>query len=280
MLEKRVCGRMLRMSSRTSGMGSRTSGMCVHVSSYYYICVLILLYMCPHTTTMYVSSCYYVCVLILLYMCPHTTIYVSSYCCICVLILLLYMCPHATMYVSSYYYMCPHTTIYVSSYYYICILILLYVSSYYYICVLILLYMCPQRPVLLTKPLCSHTTILLLTKPLCPHTSIYVSSAPSLRRCAEELSVSVSSYYYMCVLSAQFATLREEHTAILLLTKPLCPHTTIYVSSAPSSRRCARSSARSGWAAKRSRGRCASSLNASQHTSAYVIIRQHTSLVC
>jgi hypothetical protein len=28
----------------------------------YYICVLILLYMCPHTT---------ICVLILLYMCPH-----------------------------------------------------------------------------------------------------------------------------------------------------------------------------------------------------------------
>jgi hypothetical protein len=148
-------------------------GICVHVSSYYY----------------------YICVLILLYMCPHT----STMCpYVCVLILL---------------YMCPHTTISVSSYYYICILILLYVSSYYYICVLILLYMCPQRPVLLTKPLCSETTM-------------------------------------------------------LLLTKPLCPHATIYVSSAPSSRRCARSSVRSGWAARRSRGRCASFLNASQHTSA------------
>ena len=74
------------------------------MSSYYYICVLILLYMCLHST-MYVSSYYYVCaaclvglvissvssnwyllyvsyiyVLILLYMCPHSTIYVSSYC--------------------------------------------------------------------------------------------------------------------------------------------------------------------------------------------------------
>jgi hypothetical protein len=40
---------------------------------YYYICVLILLYMCPHTT-IYVSSYYYIyiCVLILLH------IYVSS----------------------------------------------------------------------------------------------------------------------------------------------------------------------------------------------------------
>ena len=41
-----------------------------YFSSYYYVCVLILLYMCAHT----------ICVLILLYMFPHTTI--------CVLILL------------------------------------------------------------------------------------------------------------------------------------------------------------------------------------------------
>jgi hypothetical protein len=33
----------------------------------YYICVLILIYMCPHTT-IYVSSYYYICVLILLTM--------------------------------------------------------------------------------------------------------------------------------------------------------------------------------------------------------------------
>jgi hypothetical protein len=110
--------------------------------SYYCICVLILLYMCPHTTV-YVSSYYYmcphttICFLILLCMCPHTTVYVSSYYYVCVLILLymcphtticvlilLYMCPHTTIYVSSYYYMCPHTTGYVSSY------IPLYVSSY------------------------------------------------------------------------------------------------------------------------------------------------------
>jgi hypothetical protein len=38
--------------------------------------------------SIYVSSSCYICVLILLYMCPHTAIYVSSYCYICVLILL------------------------------------------------------------------------------------------------------------------------------------------------------------------------------------------------
>jgi hypothetical protein len=50
--------------------------------------------MCPHTT-IYVSSYYYICVLILLHTCPHTTTYVSAY-----------------YYVASHYYMCPHTTIY------------------------------------------------------------------------------------------------------------------------------------------------------------------------
>jgi hypothetical protein len=44
--------------------------MTLYVSSYYYICVLILLSIRPHTT-IYVSSYYY--------MCPHTTIYTFSY---------------------------------------------------------------------------------------------------------------------------------------------------------------------------------------------------------
>jgi uncharacterized membrane protein len=73
------------------------------------------LYMCPHTmiyssqmrldTTIYVSSYYSICVLILLYVSAYyyicVRIHVSSYYCICVLILL-YMCPHTTIYVSSY----------------------------------------------------------------------------------------------------------------------------------------------------------------------------------
>ena len=55
------------------------------------ICVRILLYMspdttmCPHSTIcvriiLYMSSSYYICVLILLHMCPHPTTYVFSYC--------------------------------------------------------------------------------------------------------------------------------------------------------------------------------------------------------
>ncbi len=84
---------------------SRTA---IHIaSSCYYICVLMLLYLCPHTTA-FVSSgeyngaiaqfrlvrdkekiryelmcvhtlLFYVCVLIRLYMCPHTTICVPRY---------------------------------------------------------------------------------------------------------------------------------------------------------------------------------------------------------
>ena len=65
------------------------------------------------------------CVLILLYVCPHTTIYVSSYNHICVNMLLAscYVCvacvcfrrlllemPRTTVYVSAYYcYMCPYS---------------------------------------------------------------------------------------------------------------------------------------------------------------------------
>ena len=74
------------------------------------MCVLILVYMCPHTT-IHVSSYYYMhgcgclhtaymCVLILLYMCVLILLYicVSSYC--------VYVCPHtATVCV------CPHTAV-------------------------------------------------------------------------------------------------------------------------------------------------------------------------
>jgi hypothetical protein len=41
------------------------------------MCVLILLYMCPHTATCVSSFCD-ICVLILLHVCPHTAIYVSA----------------------------------------------------------------------------------------------------------------------------------------------------------------------------------------------------------
>ena len=76
----------------------------VYVSSYSYICVLMVLYTCPHVT-IYVSPNSYVCLMLL---------YVSSCYCVCVLIppcvlILLHRCSLTTV--------CPHTTA--------CVLILL-----------------------------------------------------------------------------------------------------------------------------------------------------------
>jgi hypothetical protein len=109
------------------------------LSSYHYICVLILLYMSAHTTV-YVWSYYYLCVLIL--PCMQHTLYAGER----------RVCgaaPRISYRVVYYIYttLCPHTTI--------CVLILLYirftqVSDEYavllleYICVLIPLYMCPH----------------------------------------------------------------------------------------------------------------------------------------
>jgi hypothetical protein len=83
-----------------------------------HICVLKLLYRCPHTTicVLITLHVYYATRFILLYVCPHSTT--------CVLIRL-----------------CPHTTI--------CILILLYVSSYY---------MCPHNTRGIILYICLHTT--------------------------------------------------------------------------------------------------------------------------
>jgi hypothetical protein len=122
----------------------------IYVSSYCYICVLILLYMSRHTTIYVSSYCY---------MCRHTAICVSSYCYICVL-MLLYMCPHTAMYVCVLILlcMCPHSA--------------MYVSSYCYLRVLILLCMCPHSAVYVSSycNMCPHTAY------MCPHTATYVSS--------------------------------------------------------------------------------------------------------
>jgi hypothetical protein len=83
------------------------------------LCVLILLYICPHTTICVLilqsaaharsAECGQTCLLILPHLCPHTTMCVPT---------LLHMCPPATTYLaSSYYYlcvlihMCPHTAV-------------------------------------------------------------------------------------------------------------------------------------------------------------------------
>jgi hypothetical protein len=93
---------LLYMCPASQRATERTVCATIYVSSCYYICVLMLLYMCPHAT-MYVSSCYYICVLILLYMCPETgergAHRLRYYICV---IMLLYMCPHANIHVSAY----------------------------------------------------------------------------------------------------------------------------------------------------------------------------------
>jgi hypothetical protein len=75
----------------------------------------------PHTST-YVSAYCYVCVLILLHVCPRTAIYSSSYCYICVFILLIYI----YIYMYIYMYVCMCVCIY------ICICIL-YLYKYIYV---------------------------------------------------------------------------------------------------------------------------------------------------
>jgi hypothetical protein len=138
--------------------------------------------MCPHTaapfmlgfvsTYRYVSSCYYICVLVLPYMCPRTIIYVSSYCYMCVLILL-YVCPHSSM--------CVLIMLCVSSYCYICVLILLCVSSYCYICFLILLcvfsyYYTSLIPLAYSSKRTHYSMRTHILLYICPHTPIYVST--------------------------------------------------------------------------------------------------------
>jgi hypothetical protein len=105
-------------ASDAGGARAGSGSTSVYVSAYHYICVLMLLYACPHTT-MYVSSYYYVCVLMLLYVssysyvCVLIVLYnVFSCCCMRVLILQC-LCPHATMYVALYCYICHHITVYV-----------------------------------------------------------------------------------------------------------------------------------------------------------------------
>jgi hypothetical protein len=166
----------------------------VHVaSSYYFVSgVLILLYVCPHTTIC-VSSYYY--------MCPHTTIYVSSYYYVCVLVLgALALCAKGRglagawcavevyLYIPSYYYMYiyPLTTpicIYIPSYYcvYMYALILLYV----YIC-LILVYICPDTRAHIRDPITNqifwyiYSLILVHT---CIYTLILVHTSETLSIC-------------------------------------------------------------------------------------------------
>jgi hypothetical protein len=112
------------------------------MSSYCHICVLILLYLCPHAAIF---------VLILLYLCPHTAIYVSSNCYMCVL-MLLYMCPHACA--RSPVPSCPSKNTAICVYRKNTEKILL--------CVLMLLYMCPHA--------CARSPVPSCPSAFAPHT--------------------------------------------------------------------------------------------------------------
>ncbi len=168
------------------------------------MCVLIQRHVCPHTpcphTPMYVSSYCYVCVLILLYTCSSTAIcaltpiclasshsYMSSvlmHCyissvpihwriltCIRVRILL--------MRVLTLVLMCPHPSTHVSSPYCICVLTLVHMCPHPATCVLTLIHMCPHTSTcaLALLHMCPHTSTSVLTLVhMCPHPTTYVSS--------------------------------------------------------------------------------------------------------
>jgi hypothetical protein len=87
-------------SAPRAGAGGATGERPIYVSSYRYMCVLILntsIQVCKAGRRATPACCaqesYQ------LSKCPHTAIFVS---------ILLYVCPHAAIYVSSYYYLCPH----------------------------------------------------------------------------------------------------------------------------------------------------------------------------
>jgi hypothetical protein len=178
------------------------------VSSYYYVCVLVLLYVCPYATrpSAYRTSWSKSYGSRSLYMCPppRAAIYVSSYYYMCVLILL--DCPHIGR-------AGARAT---AAGRYICVLVQLYVSLYYYT-VCILLYMR-----LRTSWSKSYSSASLYMCPPPPRTVIYVSV-----------------YYYMCVLILLYcphigragarATAAGRYICVLILLY-MCPRTTICVS--------------------------------------------------
>jgi hypothetical protein len=120
-------------------MCPHTAAYAIYVSSYCYICVLILLYMCRHTAAYVVILLHMcphttMCVLVLLCTCPYTATCVSSFCSVCVLVQQYIQRSHATIYVSSHTQtataaleLARSTTICVSSYCNICVLIERYI---------------------------------------------------------------------------------------------------------------------------------------------------------
>jgi hypothetical protein len=123
-----------------------------------------------YTSDEHVSSYHYICVLILR---------------VCVCVVLLVFWPRTIIYVSSYYeHMCPRITMYASSYY-VCVLMPLYVCPHIMsMCVLVLLYMRPHTTTICVCS-CSMPVLLLVkmcldTASMCPHTTLYASSYHSM----------------------------------------------------------------------------------------------------
>ena len=173
--------------------------------AYATVCVLILLYMCPHSAT-HVSSCYS--------MCPHTAIYVSSVAANMPGHIYSSMRTHSAIFVSSYYSyyyrsyiyssMRTHSAVYVSSYY-----------SYYY-----------RSSVFSSSTLSTATKWRRLHPRTTPKTTrLKVRSSPTIY---------VFSYCYMCVL-----ILLYNYICVLLIRRRLlawrygvalpdmCPHPTM-----------------------------------------------------
>ncbi len=105
-------------------------------------------YRCPHPD-MHLSSYYCMCVLKLLHVCPHTTSSSDKYAVNIHIYIIHYRCPHTPIYASSYYYKSvliyamralTNTPSKKKIYYTIRVLVLLCASSYYYKCFLILLF--------------------------------------------------------------------------------------------------------------------------------------------
>jgi hypothetical protein len=139
---------LLQLCPRTAIYKSACCSICVHivvglaaihVFAYYYMCVRILVHVCPRTS-MYVSAYYYLCVLMLV----GARRYVQVLC----------MFPHTTRCVRILQHVCPHTCMYVSAYApagvfncYVCVRIPLCMCLHTTtMCVRILLYACQRMP--------------------------------------------------------------------------------------------------------------------------------------
>ena len=101
----------------------------IYASAYYYVCVRVLLYMCPHTTV-YVCACYYVFVRELACMFAHSSEQGGGEA-LSHKFIHAYICGHILLYMRLWYVdvVCGHTYSRLRTH------VQLYADTYYYICV-------------------------------------------------------------------------------------------------------------------------------------------------